>query len=121
MVALGEPAVTAETYVAAYLADVDQWWWSTSLVNDPREIVLKRVLAIIARARMPDHEKALGQLGVDPLENMMSEPLLDLLSSWMPLTPALCHALSCVRMEFEPPALQRRLHAMIRESRRKNR
>ena len=37
-----------------------------------------RVLAIIAQAQLPDHEKALDQLGVGPLENMMSDTLLDL-------------------------------------------
>ncbi|WP_280950485.1 hypothetical protein [Rhizobium acidisoli] len=40
---------------------------------------MKRVLAIVAKAKLPEHEKALGQLGVDPLENMMSDTLLDIL------------------------------------------
>ncbi|MGY5775269.1 hypothetical protein [Rhizobium sp. LEGMi135b] len=119
MIALGETAITTETYVAAYLADVDAWWWSTNLHFESRDVALKRGLAVIARARVPDHEKALGQLGVDLLENMMSDRLLDLLRPWMPFTPAMCYALGCVRMEFEPPELQRRLNAMIVESRRK--
>ncbi|MDH7803835.1 MULTISPECIES: hypothetical protein [unclassified Rhizobium] len=119
MAVLGEPAMTAETYIAAYLADVDAWWWSTNLHHEPRDLALKRTLAIITRAKMPDHERALGQLGVDPLENMMSDELLDLLRAWMPFTPAMCYALGCVRMEFEPPMLQHRLGAMIAESQRK--
>lgn len=121
MVTPGEPPLTAETYVAAYLTDVDEWWWSTSLLHESRGVVLKRVLAIVAKAKLPDHEKALGQLGVDPLENMMSGALLDLLSSWMPFSPEMCYALGSVRMEVEPPTLQHRLGAMIAESQRKNR
>ena len=119
MAALGEPAMTAESYIAAYLTDVDAWWWSTNLHHEPRDFALKRTLAIIARAKMPDHERALGQLGVDPLENLMSDELLDLLRAWMPFTPAMCYALGSVRMEFEPPELQHRLSAMIAESRRR--
>jgi hypothetical protein len=89
--------------------------------NGAAGIVLKRALAIIAQAQLPDHEKALGQLGVGPLENMMGNELLDDLRSWMPFTAAMCYALSSVRMEVEPPALQRRLYAMMQESQRKNR
>ncbi|PDT35419.1 hypothetical protein CO671_17050 [Rhizobium sp. M10] len=37
---------------------------------------------------------------------------------WMPFTAAMCYALSVVRMEFEPPALQRRLDAMVQASQR---
>lgn len=71
-----------EHYVRAYLSDPDAWWWSTNdYTQGESEVVLKRVLAIIAQARMPEHEKALGQLGSGPLENMMSDGLLDILHS----------------------------------------
>lgn len=47
--------------------------------------------------------------------------LLDRLRPWMPFTPAMCYALSMVRMEVESPALQQRVRAMIAGSQRKNR
>lgn len=111
--------MTAETYIAAYLADVDAWLWSTNLHHEPRGLALKRTLAIITRAKMPDHERALGQLGVYPLKNMMSDELLDLLRARMPFTPTMCYALGCVRIEFALPELQHRLSAMVTESRRR--
>ena len=118
MVAFEEPPLSAESYVREYLTDPDTWWWSTNDYSSREaDIVLKRVLSIIKNAQLPHHEKALGQLGVGPLENMMSNSLLDLLEPWMPFTPALCFVLSNVRMEVEPPALQRRLAAMIAGSR----
>ncbi len=121
MVGLEQPSATAEAYVQAYLAEPDVWWWSTILLHDPREIGLKRVLAIIAQAQLPDHERALGQLGTGPLENMMGNELLNQLQSWAPFTAPMCHALRMVRMEAEPPALQRRLDAMTQEAHRKSR
>ncbi|MGO8026328.1 hypothetical protein [Rhizobium leguminosarum] len=111
--AVGKPPVTAEAYLEAYLADPGEWYWTTILLHDPSEIVLKRVLAIIEQAQLPRHEKALGQLGAGPLEDMMSEELLDRLQHWLPFTPAMRHALSQVRMSGEPPALQQRLKAML--------
>lgn len=99
----------------AYLSDPSGWWWSTILLHDPRETVLKRVLAIIAHARLPDHETALDQLGAGPLEDMMGNELLDVLGHWTPFTAAMCHALRMVRMDAESPALRRRLDAMILE------
>ncbi|OWV73807.1 hypothetical protein ATY76_29590 [Rhizobium sp. R339] len=115
MVALELPSVTAEAYVEAYLADPSGWWWSTILLHDSRETVLKRALAIIAQARLPDHETALGQLGAGPLEDMMGNELLDALGNWTPFTAAMCHALRMVRMDAKSPALRRRLDAMILE------
>ncbi|MGO8074691.1 hypothetical protein AB9F41_19495 [Rhizobium leguminosarum] len=111
--AVGKPPVTAEAYLEAYLADPGEWYWTTILLHDPSEIVLKRVLAIIEQAQLPRHAKALGQLGAGPLEDMMSEELLDRLQHWLPFTPAMRHALSQVRMSSEPPALQQRLKAML--------
>ncbi|WP_311044002.1 hypothetical protein [Rhizobium bangladeshense] len=108
IVALEQPSETAGAFVQAYLTDPDRWWWSTISLHDSRETVLKRVLAIIAQARLPDHERALGQLGAGPLENMMGDELLDVLGHWTPFTAAMCHPLGMVRMEAEPPALQRR-------------
>ncbi|TBY70631.1 hypothetical protein E0H51_28475 [Rhizobium leguminosarum bv. viciae] len=113
MTAFGKPPLTAEAYVEAYLADPGEWYWSTLLLHDPSEIVLKRVLAIIGQAQLPGHEKALGQLGAGPLEDMMSEELLDRLQHWLPFTPAMRFALSLVRMAVESPVLQQRLKAML--------
>ncbi|MGR9224147.1 hypothetical protein [Rhizobium leguminosarum] len=113
MTAVGKPPLTAEAYAEAYLADPGEWYWSTLLLHDPSAIVLKRVLAIIEQAQLPGHEKTLGQLGSGPLEDMMSEELLDRLQHWLPFTPAMRHALSQVRVSSEPPALQQRLNAMF--------
>ncbi|MGO7636606.1 hypothetical protein [Rhizobium leguminosarum] len=113
MTAVGKPSLTADAYVEAYLADPGEWYWTTILLHDPREIVLKRVLAIVDQAQLPGHEKTLGQLGAGPLEDMMSEELLDRLQHWLPFTPAMRHALSQVRMSGEPPALQQRLKVML--------
>nr|WP_313903466.1 hypothetical protein [Rhizobium leguminosarum] len=113
MTAVGKPPLTTYAYVEAYLVDPGEWYWSTLLLHDPSEIVLKRVLAIIDQARLPGHEKALGQLGAGPLEDMMSEELLDRLQHWLPFTPAMRHALSQVRMTVESPVLQQRLKAML--------
>lgn len=108
-----------EHYVRAYLSDPDAWWWSTNdYTQGESEVVLKRVLAIIAQARMPEHEKALGQLGSGPLENMMSDGLLDILALWMPFSAPMCHALDSIRLEVEPLTVQKRLHAMLRDSQR---
>ncbi|KEA06734.1 hypothetical protein G6L94_09940 [Agrobacterium rhizogenes] len=117
-----QPPGSADAYVQAYLADPDTYWWSTNdYSSSEADVVLKRVLAIIVQARLPDHKQALGQLGVGPLEDMMSDALLDLLGPWMPFTAAMCYALGSVRMEFEPPALQRRLATMILHSQGKDR
>ncbi|TAX32649.1 hypothetical protein [Rhizobium leguminosarum] len=113
MTAVGKPPLTVEAYAEAYLADPGEWYWTTLLLHDPNEIVLKRVLAIIDQAQLPGHEQALGQLGAGPLEDMMSEELLDRLQHWLPFTPAMRHALSQVRMDVEPPVLQQRLKAML--------
>ncbi|MBY5771727.1 hypothetical protein HFN63_16650 [Rhizobium leguminosarum] len=113
MTAFGKLPLTAEAYVEAYLADPGEWYWTTLLLHDPSEIVLKRVLAIIDQAQLPGHEKALGQLGAGPLEDMMSEELLDRLQHWLPFTPAMRFALSLVRMAVESPVFQQRLKAML--------
>lgn len=118
-VSLGLLPVNAKTYVWQYLCDPEEWWWTTNDYSPAESaVVLKRALAIIKQARIPDHEKALGQLGVGPLENMMSNELLDSLQNWMPFTPAMCHALEQTRMELEPPDVQRRAAAMITTSKR---
>lgn len=113
MIAVGKTPVTAEAYVQAYLVDPAEWYWSTILLHDPKEVVLKRVLAIVEQAKLPDHEEALGQLGAGPLEDMMSDELLDNLQHWLPFKPAMRYALSQVRMSIEPPVLQQRLNAMF--------
>ncbi|MDF0657928.1 MULTISPECIES: hypothetical protein [Rhizobium] len=78
-----------------------------------RKIWYQRVLAIVEQAKLPDHEEALGQLGAGPLEDMMSDELLDHLQHWLPFTPAMRYALGQVRISAEHPALQRRLEAML--------
>lgn len=108
--------ISAEIFVHAYLDDPDAWHWSTDLRNDTREAILKRTLAIIAQARLPDHERALGQLGAGPLEDLMSAALLDELDDWLPFSDAMRYALNCVRMNVEPAAVQRRLEAMLCKS-----
>ena len=113
MMADGKPPLTAEAYVEGYLASPGEWYWSTILLHDPKEIVLKRVLAIVDQAELPGHEQALGQLGAGPLEDMMSDELLDHLQHRLPFTPAMRYALSQVRMSGEPPVLQQRLNAMF--------
>lgn len=95
----GEAAITVDEYITAYLNDPDTWWWTTSLSTEPREMVLLRVLAIIEKADVNVHEKALGQLGAGPLEDMMSDQLLDELQAVQPFSPALKLALSCVRFQ----------------------
>lgn len=118
MIELDKPPVSAEEFVQGYLADPKKWHSSTSLFDEPREIVLKRVLAIVAQAQLPDHEEALGQIGAGPLEDMMSDTLLDDLRPWMPFSEAMCYAFRSVRMSVEPPRLQRRLDAMLSQSKR---
>jgi hypothetical protein len=113
MAALDALPVTAESFVQAYLADPSTWHWSTDMLNVPREIVLKRVLAIIAQARLPNHQQALGQLGAGPLEDLMSDALLDDLRPWMPFNAEMRYALGNVRMNVEPPTLRHRLEEML--------
>ena len=74
---------------------------------------LKLVMLIVQRAQVPEHEEALGSLGAGPLEDMMSDWLLDRLQDYLPFSESLRYALSMVRMEFEPEALQQRLNAML--------
>lgn len=105
--------MSAEIFVHAYLDDPDAWHWSTDLRNAPRETILKRTLAIIAQASLLHHERALGQLGAGPLEDLMSAALLDDLDNWMPFSDAMRYALNCVRMNVEPAAVQRRLEGML--------
>ncbi|MGO7154515.1 hypothetical protein [Rhizobium leguminosarum] len=113
MTGVGKPPLTAEAYAEAYLADPGEWYCTTILLHDPSEFVFKRVLVIIDQAQLPGHEKALGQLGAGPLEDMMSEELLDRLQHWLPFTPAMRHALGEVRMSSESLVLQQRLKAML--------
>lgn len=109
----GQPALTADEYVKAYLDDPDSWWWTTCLSNESAEMVLPRVLAVIDRADVALHQKALGQLGAGPLEDMMSDRLLDWLQVYQPFSPALRFALSCVRVQAEPASIRHRLETML--------
>lgn len=109
-----EVPLTADEYAGAYLDDPDEWWWTTNLSTEHRDLVLPRVLAIIERADVVAHERALGQLGAGPLEDMMSDQLLDDLRTLQPLSPALKLALSCVRADTETAQVRERLAAMLR-------
>ncbi|KRB01657.1 hypothetical protein ASD83_05040 [Devosia sp. Root685] len=106
--------MTANEYNGAYLAQPDLWWWTTNLSTEPRGLVLSRVLAIIMQANVVVHEKAVGQLGAGPLEDMMSDELLDELKVLHPFSPALKLALSCVRIGTETARVRERLAAMLR-------
>lgn len=78
MTEFDEPAIIAEAFALAYRDDPNAWRWSTNLIQGPRDIVLTRCLAIIAQARLFDHQRgALGQLGAESVENVTSETLLD--------------------------------------------
>ncbi|UHS62209.1 hypothetical protein HRR99_12105 [Agrobacterium vaccinii] len=67
-------------------------------------MVLWRVLAIIDRADVVVHQKAIGQLGAGPLEGMMSDRLLDELQAFS-FSPALKLGLSRARIEAEPASI----------------
>ena len=90
--------------------DILHFVWHTERSREKR---LKLVMSIIQRAQVPEHEEALGLLGAGPLEDMMSDWLLDRLQDYLPFSESLRYALSMVRMEFEPEALQQRLNAML--------
>lgn len=113
----GAPA-SPELYAKAYLSDPVFWWWSTnSYTVEESGIVLKRVLSLIDQAQLPGHEQALGQLGVGPLESLMSESLLDILECWVPFKEPMRYALNSVRFETQPLAVQRRLKTLMDRSR----
>ncbi|MDQ0995592.1 hypothetical protein QFZ34_000769 [Phyllobacterium ifriqiyense] len=107
-----------ELYARAYLSDPVFWWWSTnSYTVEECGTVLKRVLSLIDQARLPDHEQALAQLGVGPLESMMSESLLDILECWVPFKEPMRYALNSVRFETQPLAVQLRFETLMDRSR----
>ncbi|WP_246677436.1 hypothetical protein [Mesorhizobium sp. B2-3-12] len=114
--AQGNVPLDTQTYIESYLADPSEWHWSTH--DEPREIKLKRVMAILAKARLPEHAKAVAQLGVGPFEDMMSDWLLDRLEAYLPFDVALYTALSGLYVFNEPPAVQDRLARMMAASER---
>ena len=108
-----EPLVpmTREQYGEAYLSDSKKYWETT--FGQPREITLKRVLAVIDASDAEDNRRIALFLGVGPLEELMGDWLLDQLADRLPFKGALRMALEDVRMEFEPPDLQKRFQSMM--------
>jgi len=113
-----EVPATAAQFGDAYLslgkAD-SQHAWADSALRDKFEweYRLKLVMAVIRRARVPEHNDALGLLGVGPLEDMMSDWLLNQLEQYLPFDQPLRRALRYVRMDFESGALCDRLNRML--------
>jgi hypothetical protein len=87
-----------------------------STYDGPPEIKLRRVMAILEQARLPEHDKAIRQLGVGPFEDMMSHWLLDHLEAYMPFNDTLRHALEGLYIFNEPQAVQDRLARMMKAS-----
>jgi hypothetical protein len=113
-----EVPATAAQFGDAYLSlgkAHSQHVWADSALRDKFECEyrLKLVMAVIQRARVPEHNDALGLLGAGPLEDMMSDWLLDQLERYLPFDKPLQYALSNVRMDFEPEALRDRLNWMV--------
>jgi hypothetical protein len=85
--------------------------WKKFIASDNAEERFKLVMSVVQRAQLPEHEEALGLLGADPMEDLMSDWFLDRLKDYLPFSQELRYCLSNVRMEFEPePLLQRLLH-----------
>ena len=114
-----EVAATAMQFADAYLSlgttDSSKHVWADSALRDKFdwEYRYKLVMAVIRYARLPQDKNALGMLGAGPLEDMMSDWLLDRLEPHLPFEAPLRYALSYVRMDFEPDALQERLKRML--------
>jgi hypothetical protein len=113
-----EVPATAAQFGEAYLnlrRDYSKHVWAWSALQDrfEWEYRLKLVMAVVQHARLPQHEEALGQIGVGALEDMMSDWLLDQLERYLPFDKPLQYALSNVRMDFEPDALRDRLNRMV--------
>jgi len=107
--------MTANQFGVAYLID-NEWGWFEIREAKNREDRLKLIMAVVQQAQLPQDERALGGLGAGPLEDMMSEWLLDQLEKHVPFDANLRLALSQIRMEFEPEHLQERLRQLQSKS-----
>lgn len=88
-------------------------WASNMLHTDNREEKLKLALAIIDYADLSRDELVLACVGAGPLEDLMSDWLLDRLEELPPNNLKLKHALRTVRMESEEKSLQQRVARLI--------
>lgn len=114
---------TARQFAHAYLEydkvktkeSEDKNWWAVSMLfdTDSSEEKLKLILAIIDHADLPRDESGLGCVGAGPLEDLMSDWLLDRLEERIPNDPKLRYALSNVRMDFEEETLQHRVTELL--------
>ncbi|MCB0210675.1 MAG: hypothetical protein KDJ52_15150 [Anaerolineae bacterium] len=108
----------AETYLSYYRVkekeNQDKNWWAVDMLfAQDRHERLKLVLAVIDYADLSRDEYALGCLGAGPLEDLMSDWLLDTLEKIVPHNIKLKYALSMVRMEFEAESLQQRVAKLL--------
>lgn len=102
-------------YQQADKASQDKNWWAVDLLStDDRQERLKLALVILDYADLGRDEYALGCLGAGPLEDLMSDWLLDQLEPRMANNLKLKYALSMVRMEFEAESLQHRLTTLLK-------
>ncbi len=109
---------TAQQFASAYLryfqqrAEAD--WWAVDLLSVPDQAArLRLVRAVLHHAQLPADAYALGCLGAGPLEELLSDWLLDELEPEIAHSPNLRHALSTVRRESEPPHIQARLARLL--------
>jgi hypothetical protein len=109
--------VSAGQFADAYLSlgkDELKYDWAWNELHEARgEAKLKLILAITDHAQLPEHKDALGRLGAGALEDVMGDWLLRRLEPYLPFDDRLRYALTGVRMEFEPRALQERLKWML--------
>ncbi|MCA9976976.1 MAG: hypothetical protein KC413_14545, partial [Anaerolineales bacterium] len=114
---------TAQQFANAYLtyhrtegqASKDKYWWAVQMLfTDDQQEKLKLALAIIDYADLSRDEYALGCLGAGPLEDLMSEWLLDSLENVVSNNSKLKYALSMVRMDFEEENIQQRVARLLK-------
>jgi len=112
---VGSLPMTAQQFGEAHLRD-DDWGWFEVREAKTTEDRLRLVMAVVEQAELPKDERVLGELGAGPLEDMMSDWLLDQLEMRVPFDAKLRLVLSQIRMEFEPDHLQQRLGLLVRTS-----
>ena len=114
---------TAQQFAEAYLSyyrpqekeSKENNWWAVDMLSAyDRQERLKLVLIVIDYADLSRDERALGNLGAGPLEDLMSDWLLDRLEKMIPNNLKLKYALSMVRMDFEAESLQQRLMRLLK-------
>ena len=108
---LSEKTRVADAYLDLANPEAHDWAAGVLLTAD-RDEKLELVMSVVERAHLPEDQEALGYLGAGPMEDLMSDWLLDRLKDYLPFTHELRCCLSAVRMEFEPPALHERLLRM---------